>query len=110
MPDSIQIETLRPRLEMLSHEQIQAIHHTTLDILSRTGIVMKNQAARDLLLDAGAWELEGRVRLPPHLVMDAITSAPSRIPMHNRLGQLVMPLGPVVSFLGLALTVRLRLI
>jgi len=100
MPNPISIETLHPRLQMLSKEQIQAIHHASLDILSQTGIVMKNEAARKLLLDAGAWESEGRIKVPPHLVMDAIASAPSRIPMHNRLGQLTMPLEAGQVFFG----------
>jgi len=98
--EQIPIETLHPTIRMLSDEQIQAIHHSSLDILSRTGIVMKNEAARQLLLDAGAWELEGRVRIPEHLVMDAIGSAPSRVPMHNRQGALTMPLEEGKVFFG----------
>jgi trimethylamine--corrinoid protein Co-methyltransferase len=85
---------------MLSDEQIQAIHHTSLDILSQTGIVMKHEMARQLLLDAGAWESEGRIKIPPLMVMDAIASAPSRIPMHNRLGELTMPLEGGKVFFG----------
>jgi trimethylamine--corrinoid protein Co-methyltransferase len=87
-------------MRMLSDEQIQAIHHTSLDILSQTGIVMKNEKARQILLDAGAWESGGRIKIPPHLVMEAITEAPSRIPMHNRLGQLTMPLEAGKVFFG----------
>ena len=44
------------------------------------------------MLDAGAWESGDRIRIPEHLIMQALRSAPSRIPMHNRLGQLTMPL------------------
>jgi trimethylamine--corrinoid protein Co-methyltransferase len=92
MTEQIPIETLHPTIRMLSDEQIEAIHHTSLDILSRTGIVMKNEVGRELLLDAGAWESKQRIKIPPHLVMDAIASAPPRIPMFNRLGELTMPL------------------
>ena len=77
MTEQIPIETLHPTIRMLSDEQIQAIHHTSLDILSRTGIVMKNETGRELLLGAGAWESENRIKIPPLLVMDAIGSAPS---------------------------------
>ena len=56
MTEQIPVETLRPSMRMLSDEQIQAIHHTSLDILYRTGIVMHNETARQLLLDNGAWE------------------------------------------------------
>ena len=85
---------------MLSDEQIQAIHHSSLDILSRTGIVMKHETGRELLLDAGAWESGERIKIPEHLVMAAIGSAPSRIPMHNRLGELTMPLQEGQVFFG----------
>jgi len=103
---------------MLSDEQLRAIHHASLDILSQTGIVMKHETARQLLLDAGAWESEGpstgsgqgsstgavsgqgRIKIPPHLVMDTIASAPSRIPMYNRMGELTMPLEAGKVFFG----------
>ncbi len=100
MTEQIPIETLHPTIRMLSDEQIQEIHNTSLDILSRTGIVMKNEAGRQLLLEAGAWESGERIKIPPLLVMDAIASAPSRIPMHNRLGELTMPLEAGKVFFG----------
>jgi len=98
--EQIPIETLRPTIQMLSDEQAQAIHHTSLDILSRTGIVMKNEAGRELLLEAGAWESGERIKVPPLMVMGAVGSAPSRIPMHNRLGELTMPLEAGKVFFG----------
>jgi trimethylamine--corrinoid protein Co-methyltransferase len=85
---------------MLSDEQIKEIHHTSLDILSRTGIVMKNERARQMLLDAGAWESGDRIKIPGHVVLDAIAAAPSRIPLHNRLGKLTMPLEEGKVFFG----------
>jgi trimethylamine--corrinoid protein Co-methyltransferase len=98
--EQIPIETLHPTIRTLSDEQIQAIHYTSLDILSQTGIVMNNRAGRQLLLEAGAWESEGRIKIPEHLVMSAIDSAPARIPMHNRLGELTMPLEGGKVFFG----------
>lgn len=100
MTEQIPVPTLHPTMRMLSDEQISAIHHTSLDILSRTGVVMKNETARWLLLDAGAWESAGRIKIPEHLVMDAIASAPPRIPLYNRLGELTMPLEPGQVFFG----------
>lgn len=108
MTQQVPIETLRPALRMLSDEQIVAIHHATLDILSQTGIVMKNAAARQVLLDAGAWESDDpsgnpdrrRIKIPPHLVTDALAAAPSRITLHDRLGRLVMPLEAGKVFFG----------
>lgn len=100
MTEQIPIATLHPTIRMLSEQQLLAIHQTSLDILSGTGLVMKNETARQLLLQAGAWESEGRVKIPEHLVMDAIDAAPSRIPMHNRLGDLTMPLEAGKVFFG----------
>jgi trimethylamine--corrinoid protein Co-methyltransferase len=106
--DQISIETLHPTIRMLSEEQIKRIHNTSLDILAQTGIVIKNARARQLLLEAGAWQSDGeiedadqkRVRIPEHLVMQAVASAPSRIPMYNRLGELTMPLEADRVFFG----------
>ncbi len=100
MTEQIPVETLHPTLRMFSDEQIQAVHHASLDILARTGIAMKNEAARELLLDAGAWESEGRIKIPEHVVMEAIALAPSRIAMCNRLGELTMPLEEGKVFFG----------
>ena len=100
MTEQIPIETLHPTVRMLSDDQIQAIHFGSLDILARTGIVLKHEQARSMLLDAGAWDSEGRVKIPEHLVTAAIGSAPSRILMHNRLGKLTMPLEEGKVFFG----------
>ena len=100
MTEQIEITTLRPKLQVLSEEQTLEIHYTSLDILSRTGIVMQNDKAREFLLEAGAWESEERLKIPPHLITDAIASAPERIPMCNRLGEMVMPLEAGKVFFG----------
>jgi trimethylamine--corrinoid protein Co-methyltransferase len=85
---------------MLSDEQIQTLHHTTLDILSQTGIVMKNKRAELLLLVAGAHKLGERIKRPARLVQNALLAAPSRIPMHTRTGVLSMPLESGKVFFG----------
>jgi len=100
MTPQLNIETLHPQTRMLSDEQIQAIHHTSLDILSQTGIVMKNKRAEALLLDAGARQQGERIKIPAHLVQNALLAAPSRIPMHTRTGLLSMPLESGKVFFG----------
>jgi len=87
MTEQLEIPTWQPSMRMLSDEQLRAIHNTSLDILARTGIVMKNRHARELLLEAGAHETGDRIKIPEYLVMDAITSAPARIPLYNRSGE-----------------------
>jgi trimethylamine--corrinoid protein Co-methyltransferase len=84
----------------LSDEQMRAIHYGTLEILAQTGVEMQDPRGRELLLDAGAWESEGRIKIPENMVSDAIASAPSRIPMYDRLGNLTMPLELGKVFFG----------
>ena len=92
MTVQIPIPTLHPVVRMLSDEQQHAIHAASLDILANTGIVMKNERARELLIHAGAWERDGRLKIPEWLVRHALACAPSRIGMYNRLGAQTMVL------------------
>lgn len=100
MTQQLPIPTLQPFAHGLSDEQVRAIHYATLEILSQTGVDMQDPQGRELLLDAGAWESDGRVKIPENLVSDAIGDAPSRIPMHSRLGNLTMPLELGKIFFG----------
>ena len=92
MMKQIPVSTRRPMVSVLSDEQVKAIHNASLEILSQTGIDMQDPEGREILLKAGAWESDGRVKIPETMVKNAIANAPSRIPMHDRLGNLTMPL------------------
>lgn len=98
--EQLSVATYHPHLRALSYEQVRAIHYATLEILSKIGIVMKEPRARELLLDAGATESDGRIKIRPNLLYDALNSAPERIPMYNRLGQPTMPLELGKTFYG----------
>lgn len=100
MTQQIPIPTLRPIVRMVSDEQVREIHYATLEILNQTGVKMQDPQGRELLLEAGAWESNGRIKIPENLVTDAIDKAPSRIPMYNRLGKLTMPLELGKTFFG----------
>ena len=90
MADSFPILTLQPTIRVLSDEQIRTLHTASLEILEKTGVEMQDLQGRDLLLAAGAWESDGRIKIPERLVTDALASAPSRIPMYDRLGNQTM--------------------
>jgi len=94
------VQTLQPMIRVLSDEQVREIHYATLNILAQTGVEMQDPQGRELLLEAGAWESGGRIKLPENLITDAIASAPSRIPMCNRLGNVTMPLELGKVFFG----------
>ncbi len=100
MTEQLSIPTLQPFSRGLSDDQVREIHYATLEILSQTGVDMQDPRGREILLEAGAWESEGRLKIPERLVTDAIDKAPSRIPMHDRLGNLTMPLELGKVFFG----------
>jgi trimethylamine--corrinoid protein Co-methyltransferase len=94
------VQTLQPMIRVLSAEQVQAIHNASLEILTKTGVEMRDPQGRELLLDAGAWESNSRTKIPESLVTEAIASAPSRISVYDRLGNLTMPLELGKVFFG----------
>lgn len=108
MTQQLPVQTLQPMIRVLSDEQVQAIHNATLEILAQTGVEMQDPQGRELLLEAGAWESNGpstgsgqsRIKIPENLVEDAIASAPLRIPLYDRLGNLTMPLELGKVFFG----------
>jgi len=88
----LNIQPLKPHIRVLSDEGVKALHKATLEILEETGVEMQDPQGRDLLLEAGARESDGRIKIPEKLVDEAIESAPSLIPIYDRLGNLAMPL------------------
>ncbi len=86
---------IRPKLQLLSQDQIKQIHSASLGILERTGVRVMLPEALDLLEKAGAWVLsETMVKIPSHLVEEALRSAPSRIAVYDRNGS------PAMNFEG----------
>lgn len=100
MTDHHNIPTIKPAIRVLSEEGVREIHYATLHIFEQVGVDMQDPQGRELLLEAGAWESGGRLRIPERLLVDALDKAPSRIPMHNRLGDLTMPLELGKVFFG----------
>lgn len=100
MTQQLPIQMLQPLMRVLSDEGVKALHNATLEILEKIGVEMQDPQGRDLLLEAGAWESDSRIKIPERLVDDAISAAPSRIPMYDRLGNLTMPLELGKTFFG----------
>jgi trimethylamine--corrinoid protein Co-methyltransferase len=65
-------------IEVMSQDQLMAIHEAALRLLEETGIEFMGTAARALLRKAGASvdDATGLTKLPRELVLDAIKSAP----------------------------------
>ena len=93
--------TFKPRLQVLNKEQMWSIHTAALEILKTTGFQMKHSVAKDMLLEAGcSLSRNGRIRLPPRLVEDALKSAPKHFVLYDQKGNPAMDLVGEKSFYG----------
>ena len=82
-----------PRFRKLSDDQLERLHHASLEILDRTGVRLFEPEALELLKKKGIQVEDGnRVRIPPALVEWALMVAPKRAVLCNRNGERVMPL------------------
>ena len=85
---------------MLTLPQIAMIHQATLDILERTGVVVRDATALALLKQAGAGIDGERVRITVHLVESALQTAPRSISIYRRDGERAMCLEGWNSYFG----------
>jgi len=71
---------------VFTESEIDDIHLATLEILERTGVFVEGDEALDIFKDGGCRiDRETRmVRIPPHIVEDAIASSPSRYTLCGR--------------------------
>ena len=87
------VEFKAPQFRKLSDDQLERIHHASLEILDRTGVCLHDQEAVDLLARAGVRvDEDRRARIPPGLVEWALSTAPRRVVLCDRHGRRVMPL------------------
>lgn len=85
---------------MLTLRQIERIHQASLDILERTGVVVRDATALALLKQAKASTDGERVRLKAHLVEGALKTAPHSISIYRRDGDHAMCLEGWNSYFG----------
>jgi len=74
-------------LGVFTHDELEDIHVATLEVLERTGVWVEDDDALDVFAEGGA-EVDREshiVRLPTHVVEDAIQSAPSRLTLYGRI-------------------------
>jgi trimethylamine--corrinoid protein Co-methyltransferase len=74
------------KLEYLTEDEIERIHLATLDVLENVGVIFRHPEALEILKESGARVDFGRqlVKIPPHLVEEAVRTAPSRFTWHAR--------------------------
>ncbi len=74
------------KLNVLTENDIEAIHESSLRILAETGIVLTHPQGREILAAAGATVESDRVLLPPELVEEAIARCPNEVRFRGRGG------------------------
>ena len=74
------------RVNVFTDAELDDIHLATLEVLERTGVFVEDDEALDIFRDGGCRvDRETRiVSIPPHVVEDAIRSAPSRYTLCGR--------------------------
>ncbi len=85
----------------LSHAQCERLYAACLQILERTGILLYEQDALDLLKKAGVGAIAGnRVRIPQQLVEWARSTAQTHVALYDRHGEPAMNVGGRNTYFG----------
>ncbi len=87
------VNRIRPKITVLSQQQLDHIHNQSLQILSTVGSDVDSEKARNLLVDAGAQADGSRVCIPGDLVQWALDTAPSAVDIYDRRGNQAFRLG-----------------
>lgn len=74
------------RFQMLSEDQLEELFSGVLHVLENIGLEVKHEKAREILKKAGAWVGGDLVRLPSHMVKDALAKAPRSFTVYARGG------------------------
>ncbi len=82
------------QFHVLSDGQIERIYQAALECLNRTGVHVHNAEARDLLAAAGARVDGVHVRIPPHIIQDAVAANPRLFTLWGRDGRHKMQVVP----------------
>src|SRR5574340_715963 len=86
------MDALRPVLRLFTDEQVDRIVEDALLVLEATGFYVENEEALEILAGEGLRVVKGRVFAPPDVVKKALPTAPSRIPVYDRDGELALDL------------------
>lgn len=88
-------------LRALSEADIGKVHAATLEVLARTGSVVHDPDALELLHGAGAAIADDHtVRIPAEVIERAISQAPRRVDIYDRNGALAMALEGRNTYFG----------
>ena len=93
--------TVQPQVQFLDKKSVNVLHLAALEVLEKTGVIVYQEDAVELLASAGCKIADkNRVRIPPHLVEEAISSAPEKITIYDRQGEPALFLQDRASYWG----------
>jgi trimethylamine--corrinoid protein Co-methyltransferase len=73
-------------LEPFTDDELDEIHLATIEVLEKTGVYIEDKEAREIFYDAGATvdEKKSVVKIPAHVVEDAIRTTPQKLILYGR--------------------------
>lgn len=83
-----------------TNDKKRTLHETSLRILSEIGVAVFHEEAKFLLRNAGASVIGDLVKIPPHLVEDALKSAPDSYSIYTVDGSKSLDLRPNHIYFG----------
>ena len=78
---------IRPRMRVLSDDQVLRIHEASLDLMEKTGIQVNHEGAREILQGHGCSIDGARVHVPPGLVEKALGTVAQEVALYDRFGE-----------------------
>jgi trimethylamine--corrinoid protein Co-methyltransferase len=96
---------LPPPFPVVAEEDLRKIHDAAVRVLVEVGGRVMTEEGRQLLLDhGGTLEGEDLVKIPAHLVDDALSSVPGPFWLYDRNGEASMYLGSGRTYVGTGVT------
>ncbi len=88
------LKNVRPRLQLLSPEQMNEVHKYSISILENTGIEVESKLALKIFGKSDAVKIKNQVvYIKGELINHAIKQAPSNIEVFNKTGDIAFQLG-----------------
>jgi trimethylamine--corrinoid protein Co-methyltransferase len=88
------------RYARMGQQECEKIHAASLEVLSRVGVDVHDEKARQILMEGGA-ESDGlRVRIPAFMVSRALATAPRTLLLYNRIGKVAIRAGGYNTYYG----------
>ncbi len=96
----------RPRISLLSPEQIAVIHESSLRIVAHAGVRVDSERARKVFRQAGDGVrlIDNKVYLESEVVEWALRAAPSTLDIYDRRGERAFSLGDQIARFGVGVT------